>query len=78
MGQIRGLLDSGLTTEMNRVILPYLCGPGRLVPAPEDVPAKTAALLRGHIDRVQARTDCLARDRDRLAASLAAVRPDGG
>ncbi|GGY88437.1 hypothetical protein GCM10010300_35660 [Streptomyces olivaceoviridis] len=47
VGQIRGLLDSGLTTGMIRVILPYLCGPDHLVPAPEDVPAETAALLQG-------------------------------
>ncbi|AEY87468.1 MerR-family transcriptional regulator [Streptomyces hygroscopicus subsp. jinggangensis 5008] len=77
VGQIRGLLDSGLTTGMIRVILPYLCGPDHLVPAPEDVPAETAALLQGHIDRIQARIDCLARNRDRLTAYLTAVRPDG-
>ncbi|MFG3009817.1 MerR family transcriptional regulator [Streptomyces cinerochromogenes] len=75
--QIRGLLDSGLTTEMIRAVLPYLCGPGRLVPAPESVPPETAALLQGHIDRIQARIDCLARNRDRLTAYLAAVRPEG-
>ncbi|MBG7696815.1 MerR family transcriptional regulator [Streptomyces sp. MC1] len=77
VGQIRGLLDSGLTTEMIRALLPYLCGPGHLVPAPGDVPAETAALLQGHIDRIQARIDCLARNRDRLSAYLAAVRQDG-
>ncbi|WP_030990502.1 MerR family transcriptional regulator [Streptomyces sp. NRRL WC-3744] len=77
VGQIRGLLDSGLTTEMIRAILPYLCGPGHLVPAPGDVPAETAALLQGHIDRIQARIDCLARNRDRLSAYLAVVRQDG-
>ncbi|CAL9652842.1 MerR family transcriptional regulator [Streptomyces eurythermus] len=76
--QIRGLLDSGLTTEMIRAILPYLCGPGRLVPSPGNVPPGTAALLQEHIDRIQARIDCLARNRDRLAAYLAAVGPDGG
>ncbi|CAL9323071.1 MerR family transcriptional regulator [Streptomyces sp. SudanB182_2057] len=78
VGQIRGLLDSGLTTEMIRAILPYLCGPGRLVPPPESVPSGTADLLQEHIDRIQARIDCLARNRDRLTAYLAAVRPDGG
>ncbi|MEU8576902.1 hypothetical protein [Streptomyces asoensis] len=30
------------------------------------------------IDRIQARIDCLARNRDRLSAHPAAVRPDGG
>ncbi|MEU2438840.1 MerR family transcriptional regulator [Streptomyces rubradiris] len=78
VGQIRGLLDSGLTTEMIRALLPYLCGSGRLVPSPESVPPGTAELLQEHIDRIQARIDCLARNRDRLTAYLAAVRPDGG
>ncbi|MEU1007450.1 MerR family transcriptional regulator [Streptomyces sp. NPDC005890] len=74
--QLRGLLDSGLTTEMIRALLPYLCGPGHLLPSPESVPPETAALLEEHIDRIQARIDCLARNRDRLTAYLAAVRPD--
>ncbi|MFB7509712.1 MerR family transcriptional regulator, partial [Streptomyces broussonetiae] len=30
--QIRGLLDSGLTTEMIRAIVPYLSGPNELHP----------------------------------------------
>jgi DNA-binding transcriptional MerR regulator len=74
--QIRGLLDSGLTTEMIRAILPYLSGPGELHPPAECVTPETAALLQGHIDRIQARIDCLARNRDRLSAYLAAVRPE--
>ncbi|MFH9673100.1 MerR family transcriptional regulator [Streptomyces sp. NPDC017405] len=76
--QLRGLLDSGLTTEMIRAILPYLCGPGHLVPSPDTVPAETVARLQEHVDRIQARIDCLARNRDRLTAYLAAVRPDNG
>ncbi|MFF4546989.1 MerR family transcriptional regulator [Streptomyces sp. NPDC001435] len=74
--QIRGLLDSGLTTEMIRAILPYLSGPEQIHPPAECVTPQTAALLTGHIDRIQARIDCLARNRDRLRAYLAAVRPD--
>lgn len=73
--QIRGLLDSGLTTEMIRAILPYLSGPGELHPPAECVTPRTAALLQDHIDRIQARIDCLARNRDRLRTYLAAVRP---
>ncbi|MFJ8034298.1 MULTISPECIES: MerR family transcriptional regulator [unclassified Streptomyces] len=76
--QIRGLLDSGLTTEMIRVILPYLSGPGELHPPAECVTPRTAALLQDHIDRIQARIDCLARNRDRLSGYLAAVRPQAG
>ncbi|MCZ0991147.1 hypothetical protein [Streptomyces diastatochromogenes] len=37
----------------------------------------TAVLLQAHIDRIQARIDCLARNRDRLTAYLSVVRPDG-
>ncbi|MEU2716683.1 MerR family transcriptional regulator [Streptomyces sp. NPDC007205] len=74
--QIRGLLDSGLTTEMIRAILPYLCGPGELHPPAECVAPETAALLQRHIQRIQSRIDCLARNRDRLSAYLAAVLPD--
>ena len=39
---------------------------------------ETAALLQAHIDRIQARIDCLARNRDRLTAYLAAVLPHDG
>ncbi|MFG2122573.1 MerR family transcriptional regulator [Streptomyces sp. NPDC048710] len=75
--QIRGLLDSGLTTEMIRAILPYLSGPEELHPPAECVTPQTASLLQAHIDRIQARIDCLARNRDRLTAYLSVVRPEG-
>ncbi|MFD7709568.1 MerR family transcriptional regulator [Streptomyces sp. NPDC059785] len=74
--QIRGLLDSGLTTEMIRAILPFLSGPDAIHLPPECLTPETAALLRGHIDRIQSRIDCLARNRDRLRSYLAAVQPD--
>jgi DNA-binding transcriptional MerR regulator len=73
--QIRGLLDSGLTTEMIRAILPYLSGPDEIHLPPQCLTPRTAALLRGEIDRIEARIDCLARNRDRLRAYLAAVQP---
>ncbi|MFF3936939.1 MerR family transcriptional regulator [Streptomyces phaeofaciens] len=73
--QIRGLLDSGLTTEMIRAILPYLSGPDEILLPAEHLTPETAALLQSHIDRIQSRIDCLARNRDRLTAYLAAVRP---
>ncbi|MCX5055196.1 MULTISPECIES: MerR family transcriptional regulator [unclassified Streptomyces] len=75
--QIRGLLDSGLTTEMIRAILPYLSGPDEILLPADRLTPETAALLQAHIDRIQARIDCLARNRDRLTAYLAAVRPEG-
>ncbi|KOG11021.1 MerR family transcriptional regulator [Streptomyces viridochromogenes] len=75
--QIRGLLDSGLTTQMIRAILPYLSGPDEILLPAEHLTPDTAALLQGHIDRIQARIECLARNRDRLREYLAAVRPEG-
>ncbi|MEU6255720.1 MerR family transcriptional regulator [Streptomyces sp. NPDC047043] len=75
--QIRGLLDSGLTTEMIRAILPYLSGPDEILLPAGLLTPETAALLQSHIDRIQSRIDCLARNRDRLSAYLAAVRPEG-
>lgn len=74
--QIRGLLDSGLTTEMIRAILPYLSGPDEILLPADRLTPETAALLQDHVDRIQARIDCLARNRDRLRSYLAAVRPD--
>jgi len=73
--QIRGLLDSGLTTEIIRAILPFLSGPGEIHPHPECLTAETAELLRDEIDRIQRRMDCLGRNRDALLAYLAAVQP---
>ncbi|MGW1747438.1 MerR family transcriptional regulator [Streptomyces sp. NPDC002092] len=75
--QIRGLLDSGLTTEMVRAILLYLSGPDEILLPAESLTPETAALLHAHLDRIQARIDCPARKRDRLSAYLAAVRPQG-
>jgi DNA-binding transcriptional MerR regulator len=74
--QIRGLLDSGLTTEMIRAILPYLSGPEEIVLPAACLTADTAALLQAHIDRIQARIECLARNRDRLRTYLSAVRTE--
>ncbi|MEU2584225.1 MerR family transcriptional regulator [Streptomyces avermitilis] len=76
--RIRGLLDSGVTTEMIRAILPFLAGPDEIHLAPDSLTPRTAALLRGEIDRIQAGIDCLARNCDRLRAYLAAVQPDPG
>jgi DNA-binding transcriptional MerR regulator len=76
--QLRGLLDSGLTTEMIRAILPFLSDPGEIHLHPECLTPETAALLRGEIDRIQSRIDCLARNRDALRSYLAAVQPAGG
>ncbi|MET7617772.1 MerR family transcriptional regulator [Streptomyces sp. NPDC005408] len=74
--QIRGLLDSGLTTEIIRRILPFLTEPDEIHVHPQCLTEETEALLRGEADRIQQRIDCLARNRDAILAYLAAVRPD--
>ncbi|MFE1959590.1 MerR family transcriptional regulator [Streptomyces sp. NPDC059479] len=73
--QIRGLLDSGLTTEIIRRILPFLGKPDEIHLHPECLTPETAALLRGEAARIQQRIDCLARNRDAILAYLAAVLP---
>jgi DNA-binding transcriptional MerR regulator len=73
--QIRGLLDSGLTTEIIRNILPYLHEPDEIRLHPECLTPETAELLRREADRIQQRIDCLTRNRDAIRAYLAAVQP---
>jgi DNA-binding transcriptional MerR regulator len=71
--QIRGLLDSGLTTEIIRRILPFLDEPGAIHLPPQCLTAETAALLEREADRLQQRIDCLSRNRDAIRGYLAAV-----
>lgn len=74
--QIRGLLDSGLTTEIIRTILPFLTRPDQIHVHPDCVTPQAAALLRGEVDRIQQRIDCLSRNRDALQSYLSVVQPD--
>ena len=78
VGQVRGLLEAGLTTEIIRRILPFLdCGIH--LPA-QCLTADTARLLEDEAERLGQRIDCLSRNRDALLRYLAAVRgslPDG-
>jgi DNA-binding transcriptional MerR regulator len=71
--QIRGLLDSGLTTEIIRNILPCLDKPGEIHLHPDRLTPETAGLLRREAERIQQRIDCLTRNRDAVRAYLAAV-----
>lgn len=70
--QIRGLLDSGLTTEIIRRILPFLAC-GIHLPA-QCLTAETAELLEREAERLGQRIDCLSRNRDAILGYLAAVR----
>ena len=78
VGQIRGLLEAGLTTEIIRRILPFLDA-GIHLPA-QCLTADTAGLLEREAERLRQRIDCLSRNRDALLRYLAAVRgsPEDG
>lgn len=71
--QIRGLLDSGLTTEIIRRILPFLDDPDAIHLPRQCLTGETADLLQREADRLQQRIDCLSRNRDAIRAYLAAV-----
>ncbi|AXG80272.1 MerR family transcriptional regulator [Streptomyces paludis] len=73
--QLRGLLDSGLTTEIIRRILPFLNRPDQIHLHPECLTPETAALLREEAERIHQRVECLARNRDAIYAYLDAVQP---
>jgi DNA-binding transcriptional MerR regulator len=73
--QIRGLLDSGLPTEIIRRILPFLDEPDQIHLPPQCLTAETASLLRAEVTRLQQRIDCLTRNRDALLGYLTAILP---
>jgi DNA-binding transcriptional MerR regulator len=80
--QIRGLLDSGLTTEIIRDLLPCLedssqdgledgsDNPGGRLTPPYLSP-ELAGALSGHLERIQKRIDCLTRNRDAVRTYIA-------
>ncbi|MDQ1032329.1 DNA-binding transcriptional MerR regulator [Streptomyces umbrinus] len=73
--QIRGLLDAGLPTRIIKQILPCLDGPGT-IHFPDPTP-QMLTTLELELDRMTRRIDCLARNRDAIAAYLEVVRGDG-
>lgn len=70
--QIRGLLESGLTTKIIRQILPCLDNPCSLQPS--DATPDLIETLERERARMDARIECLTRNRDRLSAYLQDVR----
>jgi DNA-binding transcriptional MerR regulator len=68
--QIRGLLDSGLTSQIIRTILPCLDDPEDVQQTVGCLPAETVELIQAELERVQQRIDCLSRNRDAIAAYL--------
>ncbi|SEM26302.1 MerR family transcriptional regulator [Nonomuraea pusilla] len=71
--QVRGLLDSGLTTDIIRRVLPFLEKPTDLHVHPECVTPELVELVRAEADRIKARIDCLSRNHDAIRAYLDAV-----
>lgn len=70
--QIRGLLDAGLPTRIIKEILPCLNDP--LTIHVVDVPSDMIATLEHERDRLDARIQCLTRNRDAMTAYLDALR----
>jgi DNA-binding transcriptional MerR regulator len=90
--QIRGLLDSGLTTEIIRDLLPCLAdgsgdgsgdgsadgsdNPGGRL-TPPYLSTELASALSEHLERIQKRIDCLTRNRDAVRSYIAGARGPG-
>ena len=71
--QIRGLIDAGVPTAIIREILPCLEDPATIRlrdPSPDVV-----AALERRRDQMDARIQCLARNRDAIIRYLAAIHP---
>jgi DNA-binding transcriptional MerR regulator len=71
--QIRGLLGSGLTTEIIRDILPCLDDPQAEQLMPDYLAPELAEMLTQHLARVQQRIECLTRNRDAIQSYITAV-----
>jgi len=71
--QIRGLIDAGVPTAIIREILPCLEDPATIRlrdPSPE-----VLAALQRRRDQMDARIQCLARNRDAITRYLATIHP---
>ena len=72
--QIRGLLDAGVPTRIIRAILPCLDDPASIHVT--DATPELIADLEHHHDQMDAKIQCLARNRDAIATYLTAVRKE--
>lgn len=68
--QIRGLIDSGLSTKIIALILPCLGKPRGIVP--DDIQPELLGILRDERDRMTHRIDMLTRNRDSVGAYIQA------
>jgi DNA-binding transcriptional MerR regulator len=69
--QIRGLIDSGISTKIIALILPCLDKPRGIVP--EDIQPELIAVLRSEQERMTQRIDFLTRNRDAIATYIDAA-----
>jgi DNA-binding transcriptional MerR regulator len=75
--QIRGLLESGLSTRMIEKILPCLTVPGILY-CPEEATPEMIAALEAERDRLTERVQFLTRNRDAITDYVQAARRNNG
>jgi DNA-binding transcriptional MerR regulator len=73
VAEIRGLLESGMTSQIIAAIQPWLDDPEDVKATAHCLPPDTVALIRTELGRLQQRIDCLARSRDAMRAYLALV-----
>ncbi|GAA0242945.1 MerR family transcriptional regulator [Saccharothrix mutabilis subsp. mutabilis] len=70
--QVRGLIEAGMPTRIIRELLPFLDGPGALMP---EVPCDhMLGEVASHLEALERRITCLTRNRDALNAYLEAAR----
>ena len=72
VAQIRGLLDAGLPTRIIKQILPCLNGPREIMFG--DVTPDMIETLERERDAIDARVQCLSRNRDAITDYLTALR----
>jgi DNA-binding transcriptional MerR regulator len=71
VAEIRGLLESGMTSQIIASILPWLDNPDDVTATAHCLPPDTIELIDAELGRLQQRIDCLARGRDAIQAYLA-------
>ncbi|MFF4740880.1 MerR family transcriptional regulator [Streptomyces sp. NPDC001262] len=68
--QVRGLLETGLSTRMIRTLLPFLGEPGSAYPALDSMTPEVATHVESEVEKLQSRIDALVRSRDALRTYL--------
>jgi DNA-binding transcriptional MerR regulator len=71
VAEIRGLLESGMSSQIIAAILPCLDNPPDVKATAHCLPPDTIELITAELGRLQQRIDCLARSRDAIRAYLA-------